>query len=130
MNPEERNRLLIGFCHEPATDQNRKDVDKILVSAGTSQEVVNKEDYTLFLARDFHPEVIKHCWELFLQSNYFHAVFEGCKAYNSCVKQKAQSLKDGDLLMLDVWGCEKGVLKVTPCSRQKDKDVQDGIKFL
>lgn len=130
MNPEERNQLLIRFCHGLATDQSRKDVDKILVSAGISQEVVNREDYILFLARDFHPEIIKHGRELFLQGNYFHAVFEACKAYNLCVKQKAQSLKDGAPLMLDVWGCDKGVLKITPCSSQTDKDVQDGIKFL
>ncbi len=130
MNPEERDQLLIRFCRSLATDQNRKDVDKILVSAGVSQEAVNKEDYTLFLKRDFHPEIIRHCKELFLQRNYFHAVFEACKAYNHCVKQKAQSVKDGAPLMLDVWGCDKGVLKITPCSSQTDKDVQDGIKFL
>jgi len=130
MNPEERNQLLIRFCHSLATDQNRKDVGKILVSAGISQEAVNREDYTLFLARDFHPEIIKHCRELFLQGNYFHAVFEACKAYNLCVKQKAQSTKDGAPLMLDVWGCNKGVLKITACATQTDRDVQDGIKFL
>lgn len=130
MNPEERNQLLIRFCHSLANDQNRKEVDKVLVSAGISQEAVNREDYALFLARDFHPEIIRHCRELFLQGNYFHAVFEACKAYNLYVKQKAQSTKDGASLMLDVWGCDKGVLKITSCATQTDKDVQDGIKFL
>jgi uncharacterized protein (TIGR02391 family) len=66
----------------------------------------------------------------FLQGNYLHAVFEACKAYNLLVKQKAQSAKDGAPLMLEVWGCEKGVLKITPCASQTDMDVQDGIKFL
>lgn len=130
MNPEERNELLIRFCHSLATDQNRKEVDKILINAGISQKALNLENHNQFLSRDFHPEIIKHCRELFLQGNYFHAVFEACKAYNLCVKQKAQSLKDGAPLMLDVWGCDKGVLKITPCSSQTDKDVQDGIKFL
>lgn len=130
MNPEERNQLLIRFCHSLANDQTRKDVDEILISAGISLELVKREDYTLFLTREFHPEIIKHCEKLFLQGNYFHAVFEACKAYNLSVRQKAQSVKDGASLMLDVWGCDKGVLKITPCSSQTDKDVQDGIKFL
>lgn len=133
MNPEKRNQLLIRFCHDLTTDQNyniRKEVDNILVSAGISQVEVNKEDYTQFLARDFHSEIYKHCKDLFLQENYFHAVFEACKIYNYYVKEKAQSSKDGATLMLDVWGCDKGVLKITSCATQSDKDVQDGIKFL
>jgi hypothetical protein len=32
--------------------------------------------------------------------------------------------------MLDVWGPEKVVLKITPCATQTDKNVQDGVKFL
>jgi len=130
MKAEERNQLLIQFCHSLATDQDRKEIDDILVRAGISKGAVNREDYSLFLDRDFHPEIIKNCKELFLQGNYFHAVFEACKAYNLCVKQKAQSEKDGAQLMLDVWGCDKGVLKITSCTSQTDKDVQDGIKFL
>lgn len=111
MNPEERNQLLIQFYHTLATEQNRKDVDKILVSAGISQETINREDNILFLARYFHPEIIRHCRGLFLQGNYFHAVFDACKAYNLCVKQKAQSMKDGAPLMLDVWDVTKVYLK-------------------
>jgi hypothetical protein len=59
MNPEKRNQLLIRFCHDLATDQNniRKEVDSILIGAGISQVEVKKEDYTQFLARDFHPEI-------------------------------------------------------------------------
>ena len=68
MNPDERNQLLIRFCYGLAADENRREVDKILVGAGISPETVNKQDYTLFLAREFHPEVIKHCKNLFLQT--------------------------------------------------------------
>lgn len=130
MTADERNRLLVRFCQELATDENRKGIDTVLVNAGVSAEMINKQDYTLFLGRYFHSEVIKHSKDLFLQGNYFHAVFEACKAYNLLVKQKAQSVKDGAPLMLEVWGCEKGVLKITPCASQTDTDVQDGIKFL
>ena len=32
--------------------------------------------------------------------------------------------------MLAVWGADSGVLKVTACTTDTDKNVQDGIKFL
>jgi len=130
MNPEMRTQQLIQFCHSLVSNERRKSVDEILVLAGINSANVNKQDLQLFHLRNFHPEVTKHAQKLYLQGNYFHAVFEACKAYNQQVKQKAQSDKDGNALMLEVWGCEKGVLKVTQCNSQTDKDVQDGIKFL
>jgi uncharacterized protein (TIGR02391 family) len=74
--------------------------------------------------------VVRHSQHLFLQGNYFHAVFESAKAYNKLVREKAQGDKDGEALMLEVWGCERGVLKVTRCETDTDRNVQDGIKFL
>src|SRR5258708_1873670 len=91
MNPDERDQLLIRFCQGLASDENRKEVDKALVGAGVSPEAVNRQDYTLFLAHDFHPEVIKHCKNLFLQANYFHTVFEACKSNNLHIKQQSQT---------------------------------------
>jgi uncharacterized protein (TIGR02391 family) len=73
--------------------------------------------------------VIRHSQRLFLQGNSFHAVFESANAFNKLVREKSQSVKDGEALMLDVWGCQ-GVLKVTPCQSDTDQNVQDGIKFL
>jgi uncharacterized protein (TIGR02391 family) len=46
------------------------------------------------------------------------------------VREKAGSSKDGQDLMLAVWGCEKGVLKLTRCTTDTDRSIQDGIKFL
>jgi len=83
-----------------------------------------------FDSRGFHPEVAQHCRILFSQGNYFHAVFEAAKVYNKLVRTKAQSDKDGSDLMMAVWGPDSGVLKVTPCQSDTDKNVQDGIKFL
>jgi len=31
---------------------------------------------------------------------------------------------------MNVWGWEKGGLKLTPCQTETDKNVQDGVKFL
>jgi uncharacterized protein (TIGR02391 family) len=89
-----------------------------------------KDNLDEFLKRNFHSEVIKHSQKLFIQGNYFHAVFESAKAFNKDVKEKSSSDKDGQPLMLSVWGCDSGVLKVTQCTTQTDKDFQDGIKFL
>lgn len=90
----------------------------------------SREDLSAFMARGFHSEVIKHCKGLFLQRNYFHAVFEACKAFNLAVRTQSQSSKDGADLMLQVWGCDKGVLKLTPCRSETDHNIQDGVKFL
>jgi uncharacterized protein (TIGR02391 family) len=46
------------------------------------------------------------------------------------VKEKSKSGKDGRQLMLDVWRCEGGVLKITHCQSETDRNVQDGIGFL
>lgn len=130
MNPDERNALLIRFCHNLTPDELRNDVDRILLDADIPLRAMHKEDYALFHSRDFHSQVVRHCVNLFLQGNYFHAVFEASKVYNLLVKQKAQTSQDGTSLMLSAWGCDSGVLKITSCSSQTDRDVQDGIKFL
>ena len=65
-----------------------------------------------------------------MSGHLFHAVFEVAKVYNKTVREKAQSGKDGQSLMLDVWEWEKGCLKITACITDTDKNVQDGVKFL
>lgn len=131
MHPHKQDELLVQFCRSLAPSDLREEVDQILKNAGivthSSREI---EDEALFRSRNFHPEIVKHCRKLFLQGNYFHAVFEAAKVYNALVKEKARSNKDGAALMLEVWGCDKGVLKITFCSSQTDRDVQNGIKFL
>ena len=130
MNPEERDRLLIDFCRNIAPEQHRHRVSEILAEQNAAPRVLHRDDYNVFAARGFHAEVLKHGQKLFLQANYFHAVFEVAKVYNKLVREKAQSSNDGQPLMLEVWGWDKGVLKVTACQSDTDKNVQDGIKFL
>jgi len=130
MVEDERNRLLKSFCDQLSGEGDlRAAVHSILQAADIplGEENKNRDE---FLNRGFHSEIIRHCQALFLQDNYFHAVFEACKVYNKLVGEKAQSPKDGEALMMDVWGCQNGVLKVTTCQTETDKNVQDGIKFL
>jgi uncharacterized protein (TIGR02391 family) len=32
--------------------------------------------------------------------------------------------------MMAVWGCDSGVLKITKCQTETDRNIQDGVKFL
>lgn len=130
LEPEERDRRLVQFCLRIAAEADRESVQKVLRDAGIGVSIVNKDLLDLFSARQFHPTVSQHSKKLFLQGNFFHAVFEAAKVYNVGVKKKAQSGKDGEPLMLDVLSAEKGVLKVTACVSETDRNVQDGVKFL
>ena len=130
MEPEKRNELLITFCRSISPSEHLEQINEILKNANISVSAVDKESSSEFSSRHFHQEIIKHCRRLFIQGHYFHAVFEACKVYNKAVQQKSKSVKNGQPLMLDVWGPEKGVLKITQCQTETDKNVQDGIKFL
>jgi uncharacterized protein (TIGR02391 family) len=130
MDPEQRTRVLAQFCRSIAPPEVRDEVDRILLDGGAPTALVGREAEQEFLGRGLHREVVRHARKLFSEGNYFHAVFEVAKAYNKQVREKAQSTKDGADLMLDVWGWERGVLKITNCITDTDKNVQDGIKFL
>lgn len=129
MNNDLRNKLLIQFGKEIAGEHNVERVIEIFSKNGLPYNLVYKDELDEFLRREFHGEVYKHCKDLFIQGNYFHAVFEAAKAYNQMVKEKSQSEKDGFSLMMDVFSMN-GVLKVTKCVSETDRNVQEGIKFL
>jgi uncharacterized protein (TIGR02391 family) len=130
MNNEERNQLLMTFCKRITPDRHQEKLAEILEDGLGSPQSAEKEAHALFIARGFHPEIMQHCKRLFAQSNYFHAVFEACKVYNRSVQAKAHNPSDGESLMMSVWGWDKGVLKLTPCKTDTDKNTQDGVKFL
>jgi len=130
MESDKRNELLVNFCRQICPEQFTGNVENILEKAGINSTAVNREALAEFMGRGFHPDIIKHCKTLYLQSHYFHAVFEACKVYNKQVQLKSQSQKDGQALMLDVWGADNGVLKITPCQTETDKNTQNGVKFL
>lgn len=130
MDGDQRRKFLIDFCRAITPDNLKADLDRILRAQAVLGPGRGLGSEPEFGSRGFHPEVFKHSRTLVLQGHYFHAVFEATKAYNNAVKEKSQSSKDGQPLMLEVWGADKGVLKVTPCRSDTDRNVQDGIKFL
>jgi len=126
-NNYERNQQLIKFLKLITPEDKTGQVDKILKEAGVKSNL--NESASEFYSRNFHELIYKHCLSLYKQGNYFHAVFEAAKVYNHIVKEKARSDKDGYKLMMDVWSTN-GVLKITPCKTETDKNVQEGLKFL
>jgi len=130
LDSTERLKRLIKFCLELTPEAHQKTTIDFLEKNNCPYNLLYKDNLDEFLKRNFHSEIIKHSQKLFIQGNYFHAVFESAKAYNKDVKEKSFSEKDGQPLMLNVWGWESGVLKVTACTSQTDKDFQDGIKFI
>lgn len=125
---ERRNTLLVQFIAIITPENHEKSVDKILKAAQLEQRVSNvlSEDFT---NRNYHENIHKHCRKLFLQGNYFHAVFEAAKVYNRLVQEKSKSSKDGQPLMLDVLSLS-GVLRLNKGETQTEKNIQEGVKFL
>jgi hypothetical protein len=98
MGEDERNRLLKSFCYQLSSEDSlRATVHSILQAANIPLEEENKNKRE-FLQRGFHSEVIRHCQVLFVQGNYFHAVFEACKVYNKLVPKRLSARRTVNLL--------------------------------
>lgn len=128
LTEEERKKKLIAFLNLITPEGERGTIEKILSDAGIRE--FEKAEHKKFMDREFHREINLHCKKLFLDRHYFHSVFEAAKIYHRQVQEKSQSSKDGQSLMLEMWNPEKGVLKITKCETETDKNVQEGIGFL
>ncbi len=127
----ERTEYLSMFAKRLAPHGDlRARVLRILKECGLDGATPDEEALKKFDGLCLHPEIVKHCRRLYGQGNYFHAVFEAAKVYNNLVKEKSRSCKDGESLMMSVWDPSAGVLKLTACVSETDRNVQDGIKFL
>ena len=126
-SPGEKEKLLITFATllDPDLLELLRDLGVDIVD-----NEIHAEGLKRFDAYKFHSAINTHCRELYGQGNYFHAVFEATKVYNSLVKSKARSTDDGENLMLKEWSPNKGVLKITLSSSETDTNFQDGVKFL
>lgn len=127
MDNIKRNKLLFKFLEGLMNAELNEKALEILDKAGISD--LNPPDMKDFYSRNFHSEIHKHCRNLYKQKNYFHSVFEAVKAYNNLVKAKTSVDIDGQKLMMLVWG-EKGLLKISKCQNQSERDFEEGIKFL
>lgn len=119
----ERNKKLIAFTNLLLEDSQLNKANEIFLIAGVLSESHDFDN------RNFHKDIISNCRKLFIDTNYFHSVFEAAKLYNKKVQQKSKSSKDGYQLMMDVFG-EKGILKHNEAKSQSDIDELNGIKFI
>lgn len=105
-------------------------VERVLKDGGYIENVeFDDEGKDLGHILKFHPEILKHCADLFKRGHYVNCVHEACKAYNKAVQTKSKSDKDGKTLMLGAFG-EKGNIKINSCETQSESDEQDGVMFL
>jgi uncharacterized protein (TIGR02391 family) len=84
----------------------------------------------LFDSREYHPEVIKHARSLFATDDYFHAVFECCKAFDRCVSERSKIAKTGFELMSSALSIPKGPLRLNSQQSDTEKSFQDGVMHL
>lgn len=87
------------------------------------------EDAKLFTSRHFHHEIVKHSKDLFIEGNYFHAVFESCKAFDKYVKIKSGIDKHGTDLMSNALSL-KGPLKLNKQITETERNEQEGLMHL
>lgn len=133
MTSESRNDLLVTFVRNLTPLEHRNAADAILIEAGLPPVLINRENYKLFLQREFHPEVFRHARTLFVQGHYFHSVFEAAKAYHESVKTKALLSTNpihGQSLMQLVWGEKNGVLRINKGETPTERNEQLGIMQL
>ncbi len=129
LTEDERNKKLVKFCFELAPDPVKGSIIELLEKNGCPYNILYHDSLDEFYQRAYHEEIHKHSKKLFVQGNYFHAVFEASKAYNNMVKEKSVSDKDGEALMMNVFS-PNGVLKLNTGQTESERNVQEGIKFL
>lgn len=151
-NPSGVLKVLECFCSPQAYIGRREEFEAILCSVnatlefyglriddegrllrtGTATRTVRQtktEDERAFDSRCFHPKVIEHGRRRFGEGNYFHAVFECCKAFDSAVRTNSGINKSGDALMGDALSLT-GTIKLNRQVSQSEQDEQKGIMFL
>jgi Protein of unknown function (Hypoth_ymh) len=86
-------KKLVEFITRITPHEKLNGVFEICARNRISAALLGSPDAKEFYDRAFHSEVQKHAKKLFLQQNYFHAVFEACKAFNNAVREKGQNPK-------------------------------------
>lgn len=87
------------------------------------------ENANIFDVRQFHPKIIQHARKLFIEGNYFHAIFECCKVYDKDVAMKSQIICHGSDLMSKAFSLS-GTLKLNTQRTETEKNEQEGVMHL
>ena len=87
------------------------------------------ENAKIFDERQFNPKIVQHARKLFIQGNYFHAVFECCKVYDREVQTKSQMSGYGSRLM-EAALATSGTLKLNAQQSKSEVNEQEGVMHL
>ena len=104
---------------------------KVLKIHEKQETIVTREteDSKLFLLHSFHPEIVRHAREQFIQQHYFDAVDECCKAFAKHVAEKSNLDKHGSELMGKALSLH-GTLKLNSHKTETDKNLQEGLMHM
>ncbi|MFA5386062.1 MAG: TIGR02391 family protein [Candidatus Paceibacterota bacterium] len=87
------------------------------------------ENAKIFDSRQFHSTIICHARKLFVEGNYFHAIFECCKVYDKEVQNKSQMSGYGSRLMEEALSLS-GSLKLNTQRTRTEVNEQEGVMHL
>lgn len=87
------------------------------------------ENAKIFDDRQFHAKIVQHARKLFIEGNYFHAVFECCKVYDKEVQSKSQMSGYGSKLM-ETALATSGTLKLNTQQTRTELNEQEGVMHL
>ena len=107
-------------------DKENKLVPISKTTPKTSSKTAN---FNLFKARSFHPKVVRHAKQQFIDGHYFDAVDECCKAFEKYVAEKSKTTKRGCKLMAEFLN-DNGSLKLNSGETQTERDSQAGLMHL
>lgn len=93
---------------------------RTLGEKATSLKKPIPENAKIFDERKFHSRIVQHGRKLFVEGNYFHAVFECCKVYDKEVSQKSQIQEHGVSLMSKAFSLS-GTLKLNGSDNRNRK---------
>jgi len=102
----------------------RKTEDK-----ATSLTKTIPENAKIFDDRHFHTKINQHARKLFIEGNYFHAVFECCKVYDKEVQEKSKTSNYGARLM-ETALATSGTVKLNSQVSRTDINEQEGVMHL
>ena len=87
------------------------------------------ENAKIFDDRHFHTKINQHARKLFIEGNYFHAVFECCKVYDKEVQSKSQMSGYGAKLM-ETALATSGTVKLNSQRNRTEINEQEGVMHL
>jgi len=87
------------------------------------------ENAKIFDDRHFHTKINQHARKLFIEGNYFHAVFECCKVYDKEVQDKSKISGYGARLM-ETALATSGTVKINSQVSRTEINEQEGVMHL